>query len=250
MAKRKILVWVLPCLLLVSGCATLNVSSFETALPAPEDETSVTVSVSTGLELGELFFPDSTWVRTGWDSEGNYLFPVPCILVDSYIGERTSGVLKFWTTLGSLGLNFHGKYQLDRYEDNYLAVLPGLNFVAGFGESLPGDEEDELFYNYTLGAELQLLFTHAFNEDVSVTVSGRGAGELFWQEKMDDSQSEYDYEPTVFRNTRGLWHYGWRTNLRFRVGKLHLIPEGGVEYLRLRHGRILLEPIVGLGLEF
>jgi len=63
-------------------------------------------------------------------------------------------------------------------------------------------------------------------------------------------ETEHEWESPDYTYSRGIWHYGWRANLRFPLGKYHLIPEGGVEYLRLSHDKTVLEPIIGLAFEF
>lgn len=233
--------------MLAAGCATMNVSSFENAVTSRGEDTDKRIFISTGIELAGLFFPEPGWPRTGWDEEGYYLFPVSGIQLATRGSGKANASFQLWTSLGSFGANIHGKFRLAKLGRSYLALMPGVTFGAGFAEERKDFDEGTLEYNYFVGANLQLLYTLKFSRDWSVTLIGRCAGTGFYQTYEPEDEWWEDESST---GDNGLWHYGWRANLRFPVGKFHLVPEGGVEYLSLRHGRIMIEPVVGLAFEF
>ena len=235
--------------LLATGCATMNVSSFENAVPnREEDIDNKKIFISTGIELAGLFFPEEGWPRSGWDREGYYLSPISGIQLSPRGSEKVNASLQFWTSLGSIGGKIQANCKLAKLGCNYLALIPGMTFGSGFAEERKDFDESTLEYNYFIGADLQLLYTLKFSRDWSFTLIGRGAGTGFYQTFRPEYAWYGDDDfPT---GERGVWHYGWRANLRFPVGRFHLIPEAGAEYLSLRHGRIMIEPVVGLAFQF
>ncbi len=243
-----VLLWLLAVLvLLASGCATMNMSNFESAIPYADSMGAGRISFSSGIDLAELILSDTDTTQNGGDTEEYFLFPHPGLqLMFKDDTSRWDLGLRFWTTLGCIGVSFEGKYLLAGLGRSYLAVMPGVTFVSGFAEDREPFYEDKCYFNGALGGQLQLLYTFKFSEDWSITLIGRGGGMEFYQ----DYKPDYEWEPQYYTYSRGLWNYGWRANLRFPLGKFHLIPEGGVEYLRLSHDKTVPQPIVGLAFEF
>jgi len=141
---KLVLCGLLPFLaLLATGCATVNVTNFESAIPYADSMGAGKISLSTGVDLAELFFPEPGQPRNGWDDGGYYLFPVPCLELAFNMSARSDGGGRFWMTLGSLGFELYEKFHVAKLGRSYLAVMPGGNIVAGFAEDREPFDEDE-----------------------------------------------------------------------------------------------------------
>lgn len=216
-------------LALSAGCAMLDISTLDTAIPLERGQIEVSAWESSGVELDESLW-NANVSELGVSATSGVTF--------SYgIADRGELSARLYTSGDKLGTKLSLKYLIGQDGKNYFALIPGGNIVYYY------DVEDDLDKRGKLyGTELQILYTHRENRNIAWTAALRGNFSRYLEEFSDSDDIVAENGPY------NIFHYGVRGNLELGLSSFKLLPEIGVELFPVTAGEYRLAPIFGLGL--
>lgn len=216
-------------LALSAGCAMLDISTLDTAIPLERGQIEVSAWESSGVELDESLW-DASVSELGISATTGLTFSVG--IVDR--GELSA---RLYTSGDKLGTKLSLKYLMGQDGKNYFALIPGGNLVYYYGLEDDLDKRGKLY-----GTELQILYTHRENRNVAWTAALRGNFSRYLEEFSDSDDIVAENGPY------NIFHYGIRGNLELGLSSFKLLPEIGVELFPVSMGEYRLAPIFGVGL--
>lgn len=222
-------------LLALSACATLDISSLDTALPVAPAKAQIAPYQAIGLDMASAVYHDSD----GTD-EDRYASVDVASGIKANISLKPDLDLQLRGYIGtgnSRGFKLGVKKIVRTEGRHHLAIAPAFNYI----EENPAENADK---SRAFGAEMQVLYTQKWGSS-SATFVLRGNYEKYlvngwdWDEAKD--YREYD-----------LVHGGLRINLCFRSKYIYFIPELGFEIVPVINGKLSMIPALGyaLGVEF
>lgn len=234
------------CLLLLSACASLDMSHMQTAIPLGANHVDASVYLGSGINLNstqefseiydEIAATDTLNCsldinnQSQWIEWGKIITTVNGGLNLAYgLGPKTD---IFFRSIGDWGCKLGVKQLLWNQEDSFIAIMPVVNYAnmkfTG-RESYQGEtvfEADDRYLIY--GAELHGIYTHKPNKITSLTVSPHISMTIFSRQ-----YNGTDYGPYH------VFHGGIKSNAKVNFLHLFLIGEFGLEALdTYRHGII------------
>jgi len=224
-------------LLLLTGCAVLDISTLDTAIPIEANHVQIKYLNSAGLELSTTVITDSELENDPDVSEyGAGMWPV--VAWNAAIGLRDQADIgaRFWLSTDSRGGKLYYKKLMHQEGNTYLSLVPAINFVEGTSEDWETDER-----YHSLGGELQLLYTYKAGEYFRFTAAIRANYNRYTESTYDSNGDLYEQGPF------NIVHWGTRANVMLKLGPLMIIPELGAEMVPVVNGEIDLLPTVGLG---
>ncbi|MDP3113152.1 MAG: hypothetical protein Q8M98_00100 [Candidatus Cloacimonadaceae bacterium] len=224
----------LSALFLLGGCAVMDLSTQDTAIPLYPDKVEVSAYFGAGVDL-------DTAVRTGGEDDpqdenkvsidGNYGCKLSLGMTPRV---DLSGI--FFLAAKSHGFKYGCKMLLYREGEHYLAAIPMLTSVRGKYERLNAFENTYAVYRAN-GGEAQLLYTYRAGKVVSFT----GACRVNYS-SFSKFYNGVNYGPYA------VIHGGIRGNARFNLYAFHLTPELGLEYIPIVNGGSALKHLFSLGI--
>ena len=236
--KIPVFVMAALCLLLnVSGCAMMDISTLDTAIPVAPADLQVAPYQAIGLDLSSAVYnendADDKDKYAGVDMASGIkanisLKPDLDLQVRAYTGLESSQGFKI------------GVKKLIRQEtNNYVAFAPAIVYVRQTSEH---DKDKSRAY----GVEMQLLYTQKWGK-TSATVTMRGN-----YERMVYSEYSNGEYAGIDNKEYDLMHGGLRVNLCWKGKHLYFIPELGIELVPVINGKLSMIPAMGyaIGVEF
>lgn len=229
-------VLILMLLVILSGCAVVDISTLDTAVPLPPKDFKIGIYESVGLDISSAVFNE----YDGDDQQDN-LIGYAVVGTDLALGLPDDMELgsRFYIGPFNGGVRLYLKKLLMHEKDTRISILPAFTYVYE-SESDDTDEWDK-FNAY--GAEVQVIYTYTLNKHLAVSGAVRGNYSRY-TEKRHDNQSN---SPDVL-GPYNVLHGGFRANLELQAGGLYFIPEVGVEFAPIVNGRFGVLPTVGVGL--
>jgi len=222
-------------LLGLSACATLDISSLDTALPVAPAKAQIAPYQAIGLDLASAVYNDSNEndddryasvdVASGVKANIS-LKPDLDLQLRGYIGTGNSRGFKV------------GVKKLVRTEGrHHLAIAPAFNYI----EENPAESAEK---SRAFGAEMQVLYTQKWGRSAATFVL-RGNYERYLV-------NGWDWEAAADYHEYDLVHGGLRVNLCIRSKHLYFIPELGFEIVPVINGKLSMIPALGyaIGVEF
>lgn len=239
MKAFKFLLFIVPLMLmLLSGCASLDVSTVDTAIPLYPQKFRFQLSSSSGLSLDRVYLPNEDMEQIAYDNAPysqaihSFTFVLP------YDPETDLG-FRFWLDANSAGTRLSYKKLMFQQDKTYIALSPAVNYLR----SQWSDNEAKVHAN-AFGAEFQALFTYLVSQKFNTTLAFRGNYNFLSHKKTLPNQDLLDYS----RNT---FNFGVRGNAELKLGYISIINEFGMEAFPTGD-KIKLIPIVasGIGITF
>lgn len=224
--------------LVISGCAVIDISTLDTAVPLAPKQFKMGVYESVGLDISSAVFneydsDDAEDQLTGYAVAGiDLALGLP---EDMEVGTR------FYIGPFNGGVRAYLKKQLSHEGNSRVSIIPALTYVYDAG----GDESpDDLWNRYNAyGAEFQVIFTHTVSKHFALSSAVRGNFNRYTEKRRDDQTNHIE---TV--GPYNVMHGGFRTNIELQAGGLYFIPEVGVEFSPIVNGRFGILPTLGIGL--
>jgi hypothetical protein len=229
-------------LLLLCGCAVMDISVMDTAEPLQPGKVKIETYAGTGLILESTVYDNV--VETG-ESHKAAIWPVNGFRLGMGIADKTEAGGKVWFTGFSAGAKAYLKYLLQQNNDTYYAIIPAITYVKAKDQS--NNNSSNLDYEYkSVGAELPFLVTRKVSEYLSLTAAAR----------LNYNSLEYSLyggsSPSDKHGPYSVVHGGILGNARLKYYYLVLTPEVGVEFVPVVNGAFTVLPNYGLsvGLQF
>ncbi len=223
---------------LLSGCAVLDVSSLETAIPLQPRRVEISTNQSIGIDLETVVLQDEDLnngeMPPGYRPEANSVTGVQAAIGlqnDMEAGGR------FWLSPFNYGGRIFLKKLLDKDANRYFAIQPAVTYLRSYDDD-PGES-----YIYTaIGSELQLLYTLKASSNFAFTLVGRGNINRYQEQYTDQNGDEIVYGPYI------LFQGGLRGNIELRLHPFFFVPELGIEVVPVVNGETTLVPVIGFAL--
>lgn len=242
--KRVMNCCALTLLALLSGCAYMDLSSQDTAVPISPKKVSAAMILSTGMDVSGTYYtegpedlePDGIngALMGGWKVAGGISPKADLIFNFSGAGghwssQNSNG--KYESSLYKLGC----KYLMWKQNDHYVSVLPSVFMIDAQHR---GSEYGELrnFDYHVRGLEGQLLYTYRPSKYISGSAIARG--------------DFYNLKKNLNGTEMGPYHtssYGLRFNLKLEAWIFHLTPEFGWEVIPIVNGETIVGKCYSLG---
>jgi len=225
---------------LLTGCAVLDVSSLETAIPLPPRRVEISTNQSVGLDLETVVLEEDELVNG--DSPPGYMPGTSSVTgVQAAIGLENQMEVgtRFWISPYNYGAKIFLKKLMNQNGSNYLALQPAFTYLNSVDESdgPNGDEE------YTaIGSELQLIYTMKASPYFALSLIGRGNVNRYQHTLWDVNGDE------IINGPHTIIHGGFRGNLELRLHPFFFIPELGFEIVPVINGETSVVPVVGFAL--
>jgi len=240
-------------LLLLSGCAFMDMSTQDTAVPIHPDLLCAAVYATQAIDLADTYYmegpeeldPDvvDVDVMSGYKL-GLGIFPRVDLIFNvadyskkstdqGYNGEQA--YMNYKSEHFELGI----KYLVGRDKNIYFSVLPSVYVVnsSAIGRKKDGTMVD--FDYFTRGIETQALLTYKPSQYFSLTTVARA----------NFNSIDKDINGTVYKALRSN-SFGFRANMRLSYKFIHITPETGIETITIVHGKIIDKVIHSLGVGF
>jgi hypothetical protein len=252
-------------MLYLSGCAGLDLSSMETAVPLKPKKVDVAFYTANSFPLDtvgdtEVYHPNNPSYQTDNLSAGasminglkiNIGLSPKCELMARYYQNSWSGgFLGEDITWKSRGCRLGVKYLLQQKGNQYLSLAPSVNIVSAEEEVWTGDwnhNGNEYYYDYHVfhwfsqydayGFELQLLYSIVLNKHVTFTTIGKTSINYYTEDYRTDLGGKCD-----------ITHRGLRANMIISGKHWFWVPELGMEYVPVPHGKNTWLPAISMGL--
>jgi len=231
-------------LLLLSGCAFMDISSQDSAVPISPKKVSAALVLSTGVDVSGTYYtegpedlePDGLngGLMAGFKVAGGVAPKADVIFSTSansghWRVNDSNG--KYESNLYKLGL----KYLVWKKGKHYLSVLPSGFMIdashRGVEDGMPRD------FDYLVrGLEGQLLYTYRPSQYISGSVIARA--------------DRYNIYKTINGTKMGPYNtgsYGLRLNLKLEAWIFHLTPEYGWEVFPIVNGETVVGKTLSLG---
>jgi hypothetical protein len=233
-------------ILLLCGCAVMDVSVMDTAEPLKKGSFKIETYANSGLVLESTVH---TWEDDPDNPYMNIIWPVAGLKFGTGISDSSEVGVKGWLALGSYGGKAYYKYLLDRKGNVYTSIMPALTCTGVNNDSKYDYHEDHYDSNqkyFAIGAELPYLITNKLSEYVSFTAAARINYNYFRYQFVDENGDLIKHGPYH------IVHGGILGNVRLKLVFLVLTPEIGVEVVPGVNNRTILVPNMGvtLGLQF
>jgi len=231
-------------LLLLSGCACMDLSSQDSAVPISPQKVSAALIISNGVDVSGTYYtegpddldPDELngGLMAGFKLAGGLAPKADLIFRTS----ANSGHWQMYAVHGKYDSNLYKlglKYLVWQKDLHYVSVLPSGFMIdashRGVGDGMPRD------FDYLIrGLEGQLLYTYQPSKYISGSVIARG--------------NLYNISKTINGTKMGPYNtasYGLRLNLKLNAWIFHLTPEYGWEVFPIVNGDTIVEPSISLG---
>lgn len=218
---------ILIALLGLSGCAVMDISFQETAVPTYPRKLDVSTYMSVGLDLNDLAYAfeneDEEVNLGGWFVNG-IKANIPAnkdmdFSARAYISSNTTG--------GRLGIK-----QLLMHQDNhYVAIAPALTIVRAM------DKENNDDKYLALGLETQLLSSWQVTDFLTPTLGAKVNYHRFSKRIAGEEQGPWN-----------LIHGGVMAGARLHAKNFYIQSEVGMEAGPLGKGRYFLRRNIGIGI--
>ncbi len=227
----------LPLLAFMAGCALVDVTTLDTAVPIPASHVQIKYAQSNGLDLSTAVITDDEMESNpDFDYEIGTWFLTSLNLAIGLQNQSELGV-RFWASTDSNGGKLYYKQLIHQEGHGYVSIIPAVNMVKGFHD----DWNDEARYN-SYGGEIQLLYTYMPADVIRLTAALRGNYNRYTESQYDDNGLSYETGPY------NIVHWGARGNLMLKLGPIFAIPEIGAEMIPIVNGDLNIMPVFGLGL--
>ena len=243
MKALKILLFLVPIMpMLMIGCASLDVSTVDTAIPLYPQKVRFQVASSSGLSLDRIYLPNEDMLQIGYfedDDDAPYSQLINSFTFVLPYDPETDLGFRFWFDVNSTGTKLSYKKLMFQQDNTYIALNPALTYLRSQWK-----DHDAQFQADALGAEFQALFTYLVSQKFNTTLAFRSNYNYLNHKKTLPNQDMLDYS----RNT---YNFGVRGNAELKLGFLSYINELGMEAFPIG-GKIKLIPIVatGIGVSF
>lgn len=237
-------------LIIMTGCAVMDTSVMDTAEPLEQGHVKMETFTSSGLILESTVYNEE---EEGFDYEDNprkaLIWPLIGLKFGIGVSDSTEVGVKGWASIGSIGAKAYLKYQLDRQDDVYYALMPALTYTGIDNNDSNTDDVDSSNRDYkykSVGVELPLLVTKKFSEYISLTAALRANYNYFQYQYIDGNGER------IKRGPFNVVHGGVLGNARLKLIYLVLTPEVGIEVVPVINGDLTILPNWGLtlGLQF
>lgn len=227
-------------LAMLSGCAVMDISMQDTAIPLAPKQVEFGVYNAIGLDLSSaIVIEDSDHYDSDTDTESHRAMAdaVAGIKGAVSIAPDTDIVGKMYISSASWGQKIGIKKLISKEDNRYFALIPALTMVKG--ANTQNDDEDNEYKNdfSSYGLELGLIYTLEANKYFSFSLSGRLNANMY-----SEVYKDIDYGPYY------VTHGGVLGNVRLNLGALYLMTEFGAEYIPVVNGEATVFPIISLGL--
>jgi len=223
-------------LLSLSGCAMMDISTLDTAIPVAPAKAQIAPYQAIGLDISSAVYNENSV-----ESESKYASVDLATGIKANISLKPDLDLQLRAYTGlesSQGLRFGVKKLIYQHGNNFVAIAPAIVFVHQSGEDQPEKSR-------AAGAEMQLLCTQKWG-NASATVTMRGNYECMYRHEP------YDGHSYVGEKEYDLVHGGLRINVCLRGKHFYFIPELGMELVPVINGKLSMIPAIGyaIGMEF
>ncbi len=252
---RIVMCLVLLAVLYLSGCAVLDVSSMETAVPLSPGKFEVSNYVTNGLELPSAVVFDNidgsespshdTVIIATTSTVGGYKLNVGIKknleLCARYYANNSKGDDYHAETSG---FRVGGKATLWQDHNLYFAIAPSMNIVNGKSRTWNGYDywsswlPEDVTYK-SLGYEAQFIATYAPCPYISLTALQKYNFNFY-----DETYNGYSYP------TQEIKHWGTKINIKIGYKPVFLIFEGGLETVPVVNGKKTYIETAAVGLGF
>lgn len=233
---------------LLSGCAVMDFSTMETAVPLSPKMVRMSVGVANGYDVSGLYYePGPEELEKdelhGWFMvQGGLAFALNPKSDISFRASYTDGHSKNNDyDYKSLMMKMGVKHLLRQEGIHYTSIVPAVFLIRGEYHDRDANHQPKDFHYSVKGLELQAIHTLQPKEFFAFSIIGRG--DYYLIDKIINGQERGPYPAGSF---------GLRTNIRLSLWNTFLLPEFGFEVLPIRNGKTIVNPItgVGVGLEF
>lgn len=248
----------------MTGCAVLDLSTLETAMPISPARVQVSTFVASGLDLrsavvieefsGSYVSPshddilDAIFTFTGGYKAGVSIIPKLDLIVEVYEScnekDTHNSKTKYNTQNSSTttGYKIGFKSLLSRKDKHYLALMPFFTIVNGAdNERIYNNQYEEPFNRYytnrfeSRGIETQLLYTYDAGKVMQFTLAGKYNYNIYNEEYRSVKHGPYHIK-----------HFGINGNMRITLNHVFLILELGQEFVPVVNGNLSSSPKGGI----
>jgi hypothetical protein len=234
MIRYLLVLWLL---MLLSGCAVMDLSTLDTAVPVAPAKVQVAPYQAIGLDMSSVVYNDEAQ-----DDDEHFASVDLATGIKANISVREDMDLQLRGYIGtgkSRGAKLGIKKLVLHKGNHYMAIAPAFNWIS----DKPSDSEESDYKAF--GIELQLLNTYHIG-GVSITMVARGN----YSRLMLDRSIYGSISGTDIREY-DIVHGGLRANLCLKAKHLYIIPEIGFEFVPVINGKLSMIPTLGwtIGLE-
>jgi len=232
-------------LLYLSGCAVIDTSTLDTAIPLKPGKIKVMTYAVSGVEQNSLIFSPGLPEDDDNDRVAGSKMDLGIKLgvgVGDHV-ELDASALAFSSPLGKLAL----KVNILDNGTNAISLQPAIYSYRGTGPEHfnPGGDDRNFRGKYrSNGSELPVLLTHRNTANSNVTLCAKlGYNSLHYERRDLANQlaDSGDYDS---------FYGGLLANAKIKFWKIAIIPEGGVYAVQVHQGKFSLVPVLNLGLGF
>ncbi|PKN78960.1 MAG: hypothetical protein CVU48_06790 [Candidatus Cloacimonetes bacterium HGW-Cloacimonetes-1] len=226
----------------LAGCAAMDISTQETAVPLGKGVISCSQYLAASLDMPttvvieELNIPENSTPKTNLAYTG--------LRVGYGINEETDLIFRAWGENFSDGMKFNVKRQFRNDGNSFYALIPGIYYSSH--KFHYHDQSYQKFEYQDYGAEMQFVYTNIMAPQCYGTLAARANIDLYDQKTVDFDTNNETYGPYF------IYHFGVRANLKLSSGYYFLMPEIGAEIVPVVNGYLGVVPVysLGFGIEF
>ena len=240
---KKIGLYLVVLMMLLSGCAVMNTSMMETAETVELGHPKFGVEYGYGLDLTStmLITNIETNEETAFDATGLLSLPVYGMKAGIGLTNEMDINGKVWVSLGGVGSKVYLKHRLPYQSEKVaIAIMPGFTFVTTESDDENDENTIEIAEINSYGFEIPLLATYRVGSALAITGMARYSADFI-------SIVEADINEAFMLN-----RFGFVGGLSLELGPLYFRPEVGVEMASQKYGTFGMAPTfaIGAGLDF
>lgn len=230
------------CLMILAGCATMDLNTMDTAIPIFPDRASISTYIGLGVDYSSPFFKGEDYMEQEnpvSDRDGLTNDFCTAAKLGIPISPNLDLQAKIYQSGFSWGAKLGFKNMFHHEGKHYLAMMPMLTHISGKVEK-NDDEGNEYNDSYLAnGIEVTGLYSYEANKHLTGTMALR-YNVSFYKEESD----QVKYDDLVIS------HGGLSANLRLKLSVFMLTAESGVEVLPNKDSKVLLSPVSAIGIGF
>ncbi|GAB1469032.1 hypothetical protein MASR2M64_18050 [Candidatus Cloacimonadota bacterium] len=256
---------VLSAVIMMTGCAVMDLSTLETAMPIAPARVQASGYVATGLDLATAVYSQQAYygLPTNSHEDGTIFSGLAGLKIGVSVSPKADLIARYYKTGHGLdiddlfvnssslhyrdrttGMKLGGKALIYQENKNYVAVMPLYTRVRGVSTDYWTDDQGAILDDYEYrnlynsdGIELQIIYTYKAGKVVQFSLAGK---------------YNYNYYREVYHNVQSkayhLNHYGIRGNVCVTGKHVFLFFELGEEFVPIHPGFTKAQPNIGWGL--
>lgn len=228
---------------ILGGCAVIDTSVMDSAIPLKGGEVKAMTYFISGIEQNSLVYTAEFPEDDDNDQTANAKADLG-LKVGIGIGKNMEldiSTLAFSAPLGKVSL----KIGIMDDGANAVAIMPGVYSYKGTGphEFNPGGSDQRFEGEYrSAGLELPILYTHREGKAGKITICGKLGYNSLDYKRIDN------HYPVTYTGEYETIYGALVINPQLKIWKIVLSPEGGIHGIKTDNGKFTLVPTLNLGL--